>query len=64
MNNPIEKLIFDTVDDLVTCFLYNDRRDDEELSADDIENAIKAGVVTVDQIVARFNYSLLHNLEL
>lgn len=43
-----------TIDDLVGSFLYYDRKEDEELPRGEIEAAVKAGEITVDEIVERF----------
>jgi hypothetical protein len=47
-------LILDTVTDLVSMFMYYDRKEDEDLPRGEIEEAIAFGEVTVDEIVARF----------
>lgn len=46
--------ILDTVTDCVTGLLYYDRKEDDELPVGAIEDAIRDGVVTVDEIVAKF----------
>ena len=46
--------ILATVRDLVGDFLYYDRKEDEDLPVDAIQNAIKSGVITVDDIVDSF----------
>lgn len=43
-----------TIDDLVGSFLYYDRKEDEKLLRGEIEAAVKAGEITVDEIVERF----------
>lgn len=43
-----------TVDELVSDFLYYGRKEDEILPQGQIEEAIAAGEITVDDIVARF----------
>ncbi len=50
--------ILDTVDDLVSDFLYYDRKEDEDLPRGEIEAAIEAGEVTIDDLVARFRDGL------
>lgn len=42
------------VDDLITDFLYYDRKEDETLPVGAIEEAVKAGEITAEEIVARF----------
>ena len=54
--------ILGVVDDLVANFLYYDRKGDEELPMGAIEEAVKSGEVTVDEIVAGFRKGLLDGL--
>ena len=58
------KLILGTVDDLVTNFLYYGRKEDEELGCGEIEEAIKQGEVSIDEIVAAFRKHLEDGLGL
>lgn len=53
-----QDLILITVTDLATDFLYYDREEDEELGRGEIEAAIKAGELTVDQIVEQFRTAI------
>lgn len=46
--------ILNTVNDLAGKFLYYDRKEDDELPVGAIEKDIKAGKITVDEIVAEF----------
>lgn len=48
------EIILDTVSDLVAKFVYYDRKQDEYLSMDDLNQAIKSGEITVDEICNRF----------
>jgi len=48
------KNIENTVEDLVSNFLYYDRKEDEDLPRGAIEEAVAAGEITVDEIVALF----------
>ena len=50
--------IIDTIKDLVSDFLYYDRKEDEELQLGDIEVAIKNEVITRDEIVSEFKKEL------
>jgi hypothetical protein len=52
------ELILGTVDDLVGQFMYYDRKEDEQLPRGQIEEAIAAGEVSVDEIVAAFRKGL------
>lgn len=54
--------IFNVIADLVSSFLYYDRKGDEELGHDDIQNAVQDGVITAEDIVERFAAELEHNL--
>ncbi len=50
----IKERILGTVDDLVSSFLYYDRKEDEELRLGDIDVAIGNGDITIDEIVNKF----------
>lgn len=50
--------ILDAVQDLAGDFMYYDRKNDEELSADDIETALENGDITIDEIVEAFREAL------
>lgn len=50
--------IEETIEDLVSGFLYYDRKEDEELPRGAIEKAIKDGLITKEQIVKKFAESL------
>jgi len=54
-------LILDSVSDLVSDFLYYDRKEDEELPVDKIEELVKDGVITVDEIIDKFTKELKTN---
>ena len=47
-----------TVDDLVTDFVYYDRKEDEDLSMDDLNKSVESGETTVREIVDRFESAL------
>lgn len=51
-------MILDTVSDLVGRFVYYDRKEDENLSREALNQALRDGVVTVDEIVAVFRYDI------
>ena len=50
--------ILSTVTDLVSDFLYYDRKDDEELPRGSIREAVEAGEITEAEIVAHFAKTL------
>lgn len=53
-----KQVILDTVDDLIVEFLYQGRREDEDLPLGVIEQSIKDGVITQEEIVAKFKARL------
>lgn len=59
--NRKEKILL-TLEDSVSDFLYYDRKGDEELSIGEIQAAIKAGEISVDEIVAKFREKLLDQI--
>lgn len=56
------QIIENTIRDLVTDFMRYDRKEDENLSAEDIEEAVKSGEVTVDGMVKIFRDELTEYL--
>jgi hypothetical protein len=62
-NTEIKNLILDTVDDLVTDFLYYDRKDDDELTLEMLENAIEDKIITIEDVVKKFREVLIDNWE-
>ena len=50
--------ILDTANDLMGDFLYYGRKGDEDLDVGQIEAAIAAGEITVDEILAVFRKAL------
>lgn len=58
----MKKLILNTVSDLVLNFTYYNRKEDEDLPCEAIENAIKNGDITIEEIVAKFETELRKNL--
>lgn len=50
--------ILNTVEDLVSKFLYYDRKEDDDLPNGAIETAIERGEITIDEIVEQFRKSL------
>lgn len=53
-----KKLILDTVEDLVINFVGYDRRDDEDLPKNSINEAIDYGEITVNEIADKFRIAL------
>jgi len=56
------ELIFTAIDNVVEKFLYCDRKEDENLGLDDVENAIMDGVLSLQDIIDHFKDHLEHNL--
>jgi hypothetical protein len=54
--------ILGTVESMIADFLYYDRKEDEDLPRGEIEAAVEAGEVTVDQIVEQFSTELRKHL--
>mgnify|MGYP001619845374 CR=1 FL=1 len=51
--------ILDTASDLVGKFMYYDRKEDEVLPRGAIQEAVKAGEITYEEIIAEFKRGLL-----
>lgn len=58
IQNMDKQIILDTISDIVTDFLFYDRKEDEELPVGKIEECIKAGEITVKEIVDYFESCL------
>lgn len=58
-----KETILNTVDDAVSDLLYYDRKEDEELPRGAIEEALKAGEITVEEIVSKFENTLRTGLK-
>ncbi len=56
-------LILDYISDLISNFLYYDRKEDEDLPLGAIEESIKAGEITVDEMVTAFRKGLETSLQ-
>jgi len=50
------------LEDLVGAFLFYDRKENEDLSVGDIEEAIEAGEITVDEMAEFFGKKLREEL--
>ena len=55
----MKRNILNTVNDLVSTFLYYDRKEDEDLRLGQIEEAIKNGEITENEIIEKFT-AVLH----
>lgn len=54
--------IISAIDDLISDFLYYDRKEDSIIGVGDIEDAIRDGVISVKEIIEEFSERLEHNL--
>lgn len=57
-DDDIKVHILASIDDGVSDLLYYDRKEDEDLPRGVIEDAVRDGVVTVEEMVAQFETSL------
>jgi len=53
-NTAFRTLVQNTVDDMVTNFFYYDRKGDDELQLDALENALRSGDLTKQDIIDMF----------
>lgn len=58
----MKDLILRKLDDLVSCFLYYDRKEDEDLPLGAIGEAVESGEITVEDMVVRFGELLQRSL--
>lgn len=58
-----KELVLGTVEDLVSDFLYYDRKEDEELPRGAIQSMIRNKEISIDEIVAEFRSKLEEGLE-
>lgn len=54
----MKKIILNTINSLCSDFLYYDRKEDEDLSMEQLNEAVKSGEITVDEMVAEFRKHL------
>ena len=50
--------ILDAISDLVSDFVYYDRKDDTSLSSEELRTAVKRGEITIDEMVNEFRRHL------
>lgn len=54
----MKKLILATISDLCSNFLYYDRKDDEDLTMEQLNEAVASGEITIDEMVDAFRRHL------
>ena len=54
----MKQTILDTISDLCSDFLYYDRKGDEYLTMEQLNEAVKNGEITIDEMVAEFRKHL------
>ena len=54
----MKKKILDTISDLCSDFLYYNRKEDEDLSMEQLNESVKSGIITIDEMVAEFRKHL------
>jgi hypothetical protein len=54
----MKQTILDTISDLCSDFLYYDRKEDEDLTMEQLDEAVKNGEITIDEMVAEFRKNL------
>ena len=59
----MKEIILSTITDLSSNFLYYDRKEDEDLSSEDIEDAVENGIITIDEMVEEFRRNLEDTLK-
>ena len=53
-----KQIILDAIEDLVSDFLYYDRKGDEDLSIEQLKKAVTENEITIDEIVVAFKKHL------
>lgn len=54
----MKQIILGKIGDLVSSFLYYDRKEDEDLSIAELKSAINNGIINSDEIVSEFKNEL------
>ncbi|AZA82204.1 hypothetical protein C1637_09760 [Chryseobacterium lactis] len=54
----MKEIILNTIDDLCSDFTYYDRKEDEQLSMEQLDETVKSGEITIDEMVERFRKNL------
>ena len=54
------QIILDTIEDLCSNFVFYDRKEDEDLSVDELNYTVDNKIITVDEMVEHFKDCLLN----
>ena len=54
----MKQTVLNTISDLCAHFLYYDRKEDETLSMDELNNAVENGTINIDEMVSEFREHL------
>ena len=54
----MKQTILDTIEDLCSDFTYYDRKEDEQLSMEQLNQAVASGEITIDEMVEKFRAGL------
>lgn len=54
----MKEIILNTIEDLVGEFVFYGRKEDEQLSIEQLNEAVSSGVITVDEMVNKFRLHL------
>ena len=55
----MKQLILGYIEDLVSDFVYYERKEDEDLSMEQLNEAVKSGEITIDEMVEKFRQGLV-----
>ena len=59
----MKKILKNTIEDLVSNFIYYDRKEDEDLPLNEIEKMINKGETNIDEIVKVFKEVLICSIK-
>lgn len=59
----MKEKILNEIECLVAGFCYYDRKEDEDLSSEDLNEAFKKGDITIDEMVEKFREGLNDNFK-
>ena len=58
MKQDMKQTILNVIEDLCSDFLYYNRKECEYLTQEQLDESIKSGVITIDEMVAKFRKHL------